>query len=129
MGKYCLLLGMIMCYAPAQDVHALNYISSTEAHGLHSTRQRPETSRDKWLSQDKFLHFSACAAISGFAYHISVHRFEEDMHRGRVYSVSITALIGIGKELYDKKKKNHFSWKDLLWDGLGIGVGYLVFVR
>jgi uncharacterized protein YfiM (DUF2279 family) len=84
--------------------------------------------KDKWFSGDKLLHFSASAAITGLTYHFYVNRLNRPEDRGRVYSVSLTALVGIGKELYDKKKKGYFSWKDLVWDGLGLAVGYFVFV-
>jgi uncharacterized protein YfiM (DUF2279 family) len=53
----------------------------------------------------------------------------KDEKKGKIYSISITALISIGKEIYDKKKKGHFSWKDLFWDGLGLTVGYLLFIH
>ena len=55
-------------------------------------------------------------------------RLERDEDRGKVYAVSLTALLALGKELYDKKRKGHFSWKDLTWSGLGLLAGYLVFV-
>lgn len=129
MGKYCLIIGILMLYTRAQETDSPGTIVNTGADVQSMANPQGKPSLDRWFSQDKFLHFSACAAISGLTYHVSLHRFEEDIHRGRVYSVSITALIGIGKELYDKKRKNHFSWKDLFWDGLGIGVGYLVFIR
>lgn len=85
--------------------------------------------KDVWFSQDKFLHFSACAALPGLTYHLYVCRLKRDENVGKIYSVSITALFGIGKEIYDKKKKGHFSWKDLFWSGLGLAVGYFVFVH
>jgi uncharacterized protein YfiM (DUF2279 family) len=83
---------------------------------------------DPWFSADKILHFSASAAITGLTYHFYVNRLNRPEDRGKVYSVSLTALVSIGKELYDTKKKGCFSWKDLLWDGLGLAAGYFVFV-
>ncbi len=84
---------------------------------------------DSWLSQDKFLHFSACASIVGLSYHTLVCRLNRDENQGKIYSISLTAIIGIGKEVYDKKKKKHFSWKDICWDGAGLMVGYFAFVH
>ena len=83
---------------------------------------------DKWFGGDKILHFSAGFAIPGLTYHFYVCRLERDEDRGKVYAVSLTALLALGKELYDKKKKGHFSWKDLTWSGLGLVAGYLMFV-
>lgn len=85
--------------------------------------------RDAWFSQDKFLHFSACASIVGLSYHTLVCRLQKDEDTGKIYAISLTAVIGLGKEIYDKKKKKHFSWKDLCWDGLGLAVGYFAFIH
>ncbi|MGQ9464184.1 MAG: hypothetical protein ACUVQ4_00545 [bacterium] len=84
---------------------------------------------DQWFSQDKFLHFSACASIVGLSYHTLVCRLKKTEDTGKLYAVSLTAVIGLGKEFYDKKKKKHFSWKDLCWDGLGLAFGYFAFIH
>jgi uncharacterized protein YfiM (DUF2279 family) len=84
---------------------------------------------DKWFAQDKLLHFYFSATIAGLSYHVYADQMKRDGDRGKIISVSLTALIGLGKELYDKKKKNQFSWKDLAWDGLGLAAGYLLFVQ
>lgn len=84
---------------------------------------------DSWFGQDKILHFSAGFAIPGLTYHFYVCRLDGDEQRGKVYAVSLTALLAVGKEFYDKKKKGHFSWKDLAWGGLGLAVGYLVLIN
>jgi uncharacterized protein YfiM (DUF2279 family) len=83
---------------------------------------------DPWFAQDKVLHFSAGFTIPGLTYHFYVCRLERDEDRGKVYAVSLTALLALGKELYDKKTKDRFSWKDLAWSGLGLVAGYFVFV-
>ena len=85
--------------------------------------------KDQWFSQDKFLHFYFSASITGLTYHLYVCRLNKDEDAGKIYSVSITALLSLGKEIYDKKKKGHFSWKDLCWDGLGLAVGYFAFIH
>jgi uncharacterized protein YfiM (DUF2279 family) len=84
---------------------------------------------DPWFSQDKFLHFYFSATITGLGYHVYADQLKRDDVEGRALSVSLTALVGLGKELYDKKKKNQFSWKDLAWDGLGIAAGFLLFIH
>jgi uncharacterized protein YfiM (DUF2279 family) len=84
---------------------------------------------DRWFSQDKFLHFSVCASIVGLSYHTLVCRLNRDENQGKIYSISFTALIGLGKEIYDKKKKGHFSYKDLCWDGAGLVIGYFAFIH
>lgn len=84
---------------------------------------------DPWFGYDKAMHFSAGFAIPGLTYHFYVCRLDRDEERGKVYAVSLTALAAFGKELYDLKKKQHFSWKDLAWGGLGLIAGYLLFVH
>jgi uncharacterized protein YfiM (DUF2279 family) len=38
-----------------------------------------------------------------------------------------TFSLGIAKEFYDKSRsENHFSWKDLLADVVGIGAGFII---
>lgn len=84
---------------------------------------------DPWFSEDKFYHLTACAAISALSFHLCTSYGNIDATRAKVYSVSATALIGISKEICDKKKKNHFSWKDLFWDGAGLAIGYFLFIN
>ncbi len=84
---------------------------------------------EPWFSRDKFLHFTASAALIGLGHHIYATRLHGDTQQAGVFSVSLTGLIAFSKELYDENQKGTFSWKDLFWDGLGIAVGYLVFVR
>ncbi len=88
-----------------------------------------EPRQDAWFSQDKFLHFSACAALPGLTYNLCVNQQGRDDGTGKVFAVSLTALVSVTKELYDKDKKQRFSWKDLVWDGLGLAVGYFLFVH
>jgi uncharacterized protein YfiM (DUF2279 family) len=109
-------------------------IASSTAHGQDSLSVRKptlgcRTVPDQWFAQDKFLHFSACAAITGLTYHFYVNRLNRGEDRGKVYAISLTCFVGIGKELYDKKRKGRFSWKDLCWDGLGLAAGYFLFVH
>lgn len=84
---------------------------------------------DAWFSQDKFLHFSVSAVLPGLTYYLYASRLKRDEELGKVYSISITALFGLGKEIFDKKKKGYFSWKDLFWNGVGLTVGYFIFVH
>lgn len=111
------------------------YVSSENDSLIDSLKIRQEIMRvpkkisDQWFSQDKFLHFSACASIVGLSYHTLVCRLKKDEDTGKLYAVSLTAIIGLGKEFYDKKKQKHFSWKDLCWDGLGLSAGYFLFIH
>ena len=88
-----------------------------------------QRAQDPWFSRDKFLHFTASAGLTGLGYHVYAARLQGDPEQGAVFSVSLTGLIAFSKELYDRRRTGTFSWKDLFWDGLGIAVGYLVFIR
>lgn len=85
--------------------------------------------RDDWVSSDKILHFSVSMNLVGVTYHVHQRHLAGEWDQGRVLSVSLTALAGLGKEIYDKKRKGHFSWKDLIYDAAGIAAGYLIFIR
>lgn len=47
---------------------------------------------------------------------------------GSVFSIIITMLIGVGKEIFDTKKENPtgFDVNDLAFDSLGCIIGYLI---
>ena len=103
--------------------------SLEQSDSLVITSEMKKVVSDPWFGRDKVLHFSAGMAIPGLTYHFYVCRLNRDEQRGKIYAVSLTALLALGKEVYDKKKKGHFSWKDLAWGGLGLAVGYIAFVR
>jgi uncharacterized protein YfiM (DUF2279 family) len=127
MLRYFLLSFLISSVMSAQ----YNPAQNDTVDQYDSLRIAPEMQKqmsDPWFARDKVLHFSAGFAIPGLTYHFYVNRLNRDEQRGKVYAVSLTALLAVGKELYDKKKKGHFSWKDLMWSGLGLAAGYLVFV-
>ena len=102
------------------------------ANGKDSLTIMPEMRKvmsDSWFSQDKMLHFAAGFAIPGYTYVFYVNRLNGDEQKGKIYAVSLTTLLAVGKEIYDKKKKGHFSWKDLAWGGIGLAVGYFVMIH
>ncbi len=68
---------------------------------------------DKWLSNDKFKHFFVSYIIYSASYEIT----------NKENSAIITFSIGVSKEIYDGFRKEKFSYKDLIWDILGISFG------
>jgi len=84
--------------------------------------------QDKWFGRDKFHHFSYSMGIVGLTYHVSHNQFNNPKCTSRLFAVSLAAIVGIGKELYDKYcKKEYISYKDIVWDTLGIVSGILLF--
>ena len=127
MVKYSAVLFVFVTLLSGQEA-----VAESDSLGQDSLVIMPEMKRqmtDPWFARDKILHFSAGFAIPGLTYHFYVCRLERDEDRGKVYAVSLTALLALGKELYDKKTKNRFSWKDLAWSGMGLAVGYLIFIH
>ncbi|MEO0097811.1 MAG: hypothetical protein ABIK78_06935 [candidate division WOR-3 bacterium] len=85
--------------------------------------------KDNWFGEDKFFHFSLSSLLVGSSYHLLKCRLEKDKKSSAGFSLISTFLIGIGKEIYDKKiKKEFFSYKDLIYDVLGIFCGYFLFI-
>lgn len=65
---------------------------------------------------DGLLHIVLSAIMVGTLKHII----------GALLAVAVVALIGIGKEIYDKRTgKGCAEWKDIAWDLVGIMVGML----
>ena len=127
MIKFLIPVCVIVVVMSAQDV-----VAESDTLGQDSLVIMPEMRKqmtDSWFTRDKVLHFSAGFAIPGLTYHLYVCRLERDEDRGKVYAVSLTALLALGKELYDKKTKNRISWKDLAWSGAGLTLGYLLFIH
>ncbi len=84
---------------------------------------------DPWFGEDKFMHFYASAGICGSSFYLLERRFGRDAGESALYSVSVTGLIGLGKETYDQIRGGHFSVKDLVWDAAGIAAGYFILVH
>ena len=69
-----------------------------------------DNKKDKWFGKDKLEHLS-----------ISV--------LGSIFIGPFFILFGIIREAYDGISKNRFgfSYKDLMWNVLGVGLGSIVF--
>jgi uncharacterized protein YfiM (DUF2279 family) len=80
---------------------------------------------DKYFAPDKAKHFLAGMISTIFIYKSVENHMSEN--QGRYLAGGVTFSLGIAKEFYDKSRpENHFSWKDLLTDVVGIGVGFII---
>ncbi|MEO0100249.1 MAG: hypothetical protein ABIL00_02870 [candidate division WOR-3 bacterium] len=87
------------------------------------------TLQDKWFGEDKFWHFGMSLALVGSSYHLLKCRLKEEKSIATSFSLGGTFSLGILKELWDRKKpKGYFSYRDLLYNLLGIGIGYFLFI-
>ena len=85
---------------------------------------------DRWLAMDKVWHFTASFATTGAGYHLCANRLNLAEPAPVSISLGGTFALGLAKEFYDRAgPTRHFSWKDLVADLAGIGVGYLVFIH
>ncbi|MCX7837619.1 MAG: hypothetical protein N2323_06730 [candidate division WOR-3 bacterium] len=86
--------------------------------------------KDNWFGEDKLFHFSVSSLLIGSTYHLLKCRLKKDNKLSTYFSLTGTFFLGISKEVYDKKiKKEIFSYKDLIYDLLGILFGYFLFIH
>jgi uncharacterized protein YfiM (DUF2279 family) len=79
---------------------------------------------DHWFGRDKALHLLGSATLTAWTASLS-----EDCHNrdSQLIAVSVAFSLGCAKETSDKYlKKTYWSWKDLTYDCLGIGLGLVV---
>ena len=87
-----------------------------------------EKKEDRFFAKDKALHVIHSAAIVGLSYHVYHCQLQNPSEEAKVFSISLSAIAGIGKEIYDGlSKTGNPSWKDLIADGIGIILGVLIF--
>jgi len=74
--------------------------------------------------KDKWMHFCVCLILT-----LSIFAIGYALNFGKmalVPAVVVTALIGVCKEIYDKKKTGLFEQGDILADMFGIMVGCII---
>ncbi|HUF12035.1 MAG TPA: hypothetical protein VMN78_02920 [Longimicrobiales bacterium] len=77
---------------------------------------------DAWWGEDKVQHFAASAAVTLMAYGGARMPLEPDAAIG--VAIGSAALAGLWKEVRDLRSGGPFSFRDLVWDALGITAGY-----
>lgn len=126
MPSFFVLL-VVLWPSSSQNWHTANTHQSDST--LTVNKLLIEDCRDAWVAHDKFLHCATSTALSGFTYYYMVTHGDKSAEKAQVYALSFTACVGITKEIYDGKKKGCFSWKDLLWNGVGLTVSFFAFMR
>lgn len=82
----------------------------------------PASPGDRWFGPDKLLHFTTSALIQSVTH--SVLRSRGVNYANASWSAAgVTAAAGVGKELWDLKRHDDFSLRDLTWDGIGGATG------
>ena len=85
---------------------------------------------DRWFALDKLYHLAVSFSLVGSSYHLLANRIGVKETPSTIGSLTGVFSLGLAKEIYDTSRPDdHFSYRDLLFDLLGIGLGYLVFIR
>jgi uncharacterized protein YfiM (DUF2279 family) len=84
--------------------------------------------RDTWFGPDKVKHFF----LSGFAYTaghgtLSLVRARSDLVEPLALSGAV--VLGLGKELSDRRRGHRISMRDLLWNAAGTGAAFVLMRR
>jgi uncharacterized protein YfiM (DUF2279 family) len=87
-----------------------------------------EHPRDGWLGADKVKHFLTSFFVQSVAY--SSTRATGAHHTPSLAAASaVTAVVGIGKEIHDRRSYGVFSYRDLTWDAAGAGLATVMLRR
>ncbi|MFC1539963.1 hypothetical protein ACFL41_00570 [Gemmatimonadota bacterium] len=88
---------------------------------------RPARAQDSWFGPDKILHFLGGFMVTSFSYMVAHQSFDWDHEKSLQFGVGMGVAASVGKELYDLLSgEGYASGKDLVWDGLGIGLGVIL---
>lgn len=85
---------------------------------------------DPWFGPDKLWHWAMSLTLVGSSYHLTRCRLDIREPIASGFAISFTLACGLLKELCDlKRPRGRFSCRDLLYNGLGVGMGYLLFIH
>ena len=85
---------------------------------------------DRWVAWDKAEHLGVSAFLCGVSYSIFRDFYRNQQESSIYFSAAFTFSAGLGKEFCDQKTpQGRFSYKDLVADILGIGLGLLIATR
>lgn len=83
---------------------------------------------DQWFGKDKLAHFAVSVASVGFTNHWLEFEASKPPNQARNAAIGFTFSLGLFKEMIDATKPdNHFSYKDLAADVLGVFCGSFLF--
>jgi uncharacterized protein YfiM (DUF2279 family) len=85
--------------------------------------------RDSWFGIDKIKHFFISAFIESVSYS-ALQAAHVNRRPALAGAIGVSAAFGVARELHDKRTPgNHFSYRDLTWDALGIAAGAVMLNR
>ncbi len=100
-------------------IFSICFAQSAEADSLNTPHRT--------IGFDKIQHAAVSCLLTLSSQYVLVNKSNMDEDKALSYSISSSALIGLSKELNDLNRKDgHFSWGDLLADGVGIAIAVLI---
>lgn len=81
---------------------------------------------DSFFTRDKIDHFFTGMMIGTSSY-LAADFLTDNQSQAMIFSVSVTGVFSLGKEIYDGVSgTGEVSYKDLIYDFLGLGTGILL---
>ena len=123
---------LISCFFLLLFLYQISYAGNTSQTLFLNEHEEPDTLQicDRWLAWDKVEHFGISAFLSATSYKIFRDFYNNHKESSLYFSGGLTFGLGLGKEIYDEKRTNgKFSYKDLVVDVLGIGLGLWIATR
>jgi len=98
--------------------------------GLIENLGEERRSPDLWAGKDKYKHFLLSGFWSGFSYLLCHRHLEYSQEKSLLISGGVVFSLGVTKEIRDGfQPDNRFSYKDLVFDIVGIGCGLFIASR
>lgn len=80
---------------------------------------------DAWLGSDKFRHVGMSWAVTAFGF-ATARAAGADTDASLRIAVPVAAVVGIGKEIHDRRRGGIFSARDLVADAVGIAAAFFL---
>jgi len=116
MNECLILLGLLAGCAPPQDTARASGPTARTAPVMFANAPH-----DPWLAEDKLQHFALSFGVTAFSYAAARTALDPDPALATAGIVALAA--GVGKEIYDVRRGQHFSLRDLAWDAAGVALG------
>jgi uncharacterized protein YfiM (DUF2279 family) len=90
--------------------------------------ERAPQPRDDWWARDKAKHLAVSTLWTLSTQYVLVAKADWSERDALPVSVASAATVGLAKEVYDRRvgPTATFSWKDLVADAVGIGIGAVI---
>jgi uncharacterized protein YfiM (DUF2279 family) len=123
---------LILCFFIFHCIYQIPHAENNSETSFLKENEESDTVKiyDTWLAWDKLEHFGVSAYLSCVSYKIYHDFYHNHKESSLYFSGGFTFSLGLGKEVHDQKKPHgKFSYKDLVADILGIGLGLWIATR